>query len=100
MPRKPPSHRPPGTPTLAERRREYDQRRDPADRRFYASAAWQRFRVWFLAAHPVCEDCERAPAVEVHHQKKRKQFPELAFEEDNCQGLCHSCHSRRTAKGE
>jgi hypothetical protein len=29
-----------------------------------------------------------------HHKKRRRDHPELAFDENNGEGLCHKCHSR------
>ena len=59
---------------------------------------WARFRLWYLRRHPICADCQRAPAWEVHHVKPLADFPELKFDEDNLRGLCKPCHNRRTAR--
>lgn len=65
---------------------------------------WRNFRDWFLARHPLCEDClaegKIEPAEEVHHLKKVADHPELRLVEANCRGLCKPHHSRRTAAGE
>lgn len=63
-------------------------------------AVWRRFRVWFVARHPVCEDCGRMPTKEVHHKQKLADHPELRCVESNCLGLCKRCHSIRTKRGE
>jgi 5-methylcytosine-specific restriction enzyme A len=63
---------------------------------FYRTAAWRAFRAWFLAAHPICRDCDQ-PANEVHHVQARRTHPDLTFVEENCIGLCKACHSKRTA---
>jgi hypothetical protein len=40
----------------------------------------------------MCVDCGSSIALEVHHIKPVKDFPELEFETDNCITLCRSCH--------
>ena len=60
----------------------------------------QCFRKRYLAKYPMCHDCEIRPAKDLHHVKKLREFPELRLVESNCLGLCHVCHSIRTARGE
>lgn len=110
----------PGCPTLVEfgqggrcppHRREPDVRykaetwaNRPAVDRLWRGARGRRFRVRFLARHPVCanaipkkpEWCDGV-ANEVHHVKSQRTHPELAFELSNCVALCKACHSRETA---
>ena len=100
-------------PTLpknhAQRMRERrGQQREPDGRidDFYNRARWMRFRKSFLARHPLCidpfgyhqQDGQTIPATEVDHIIRRKARPDLAFSPTNCQALCKSCHSRKTAK--
>ena len=67
---------------------------------------WNRFRIQYLKRHPLCVDCMNAqqaqyiPAKEIHHIKKLKECPELKYSESNLMALCHTCHSKRTARGE
>lgn len=65
---------------------------------------WQRESHKFLASHPWCEDCLGrgiyTPATEVHHKVKHKGDARLFWNRDNWMGLCKSCHSTRTARGE
>jgi 5-methylcytosine-specific restriction protein A len=72
------------------------------DKQFYDSTAWRKCRKAYLGAHPLCVDCERkgklTPATEVHHVTPRKQDDELAFAWANFEGLCKSCHSRKTRR--
>src|ERR1019366_2644018 len=72
-----------------------------ADRGY--DATWRRFRAMFLRRHPLCADCmERGipvQAVDVHHVKKLRDHPGLRCVEKNCIGLCHGCHSAKTAIG-
>ena len=69
-------------------------RRDPeTDRRY--GRAWRRIRVAYIAAHPLCEECQRAgrltPAREVHHILPLSQGGDHSL--DNLMALCKSCHS-------
>lgn len=67
---------------------------------FYTSTPWRNLRAQYLADNPLCMECGRngrvTAANEVHHVKPRKQHPELAYEWDNLESLCKSCHSRET----
>ena len=78
-------------------------RRASACRRGY-DRNWRRFRRAYLAQHPLCHDCQfeglATEAVEIHHIKKVADHPELRFERTNQLGLCKSCLSKRTARGE
>ena len=60
---------------------------------------WLRLRSRYLAAKPTCNDCRRL-ATEVHHIKPIRDYPELRLVWENLMGLCKSCHSKRTARGE
>jgi 5-methylcytosine-specific restriction protein A len=77
----------------------YDNQR-AEDQAFYHSIEWKKCRNLFIRLNPMCFDCQNngydTPAYEVHHIKKRKDFPELAFAHDNLMGLCKSCHTKRT----
>ena len=95
----------PGCPALVEGRfcpthaqqdaRAYTRyRRDPdTDRRY--GRAWRRIRAAYIAAHPLCEECQRAgrltPAQEVHHILPLSQGGDHRM--GNLMSLCKSCHS-------
>ena len=102
-PRRPCSH--PGCAALVEGRfcethaqanaRDYSRyRRDPETNRRYG-AAWRKIRAAYIAAHPLCEECQRAgrltPAREVHHILPLSQGGGHAVE--NLMALCTPCHS-------
>jgi 5-methylcytosine-specific restriction protein A len=102
-PKKPCSH--PGCPKLTDGRfceahakqdaREYEKyRRDPDTRKRYGRA-WKRIRDRYIAAHPLCEQCERngrlTPAQEVHHIKPLAAGG--THDAVNLMALCSSCHS-------
>lgn len=114
MPRRPPIHSPFGpamqarldAQKAAEKKRaaqKYEQSpQRQADLGFYRSMRWRKLREWFLAQpeNALCVECKKlgslVPAQFVDHIKPRKEFPELAWDGDNLQGLCLSCHSRKT----
>ena len=83
------------------KQKEYDKRRGSAAKRGYGRR-WQKIRAAFLAANPLCADCmERGivtVATDVDHIIPHKGDQELMWDWSNLQGLCHSCHSRKTAK--
>jgi 5-methylcytosine-specific restriction protein A len=106
-PKRPCSH--PGCPKLtdgrycAEHAKEVAKRyeryqRDPAVKKRYGRT-WKRIRDRYIAAHPLCEQCEKhgriTPAEEVHHIKPLSQGGTNAV--DNLMSLCTSCHSEITA---
>ncbi|HKD60534.1 MAG TPA: HNH endonuclease signature motif containing protein [Terracidiphilus sp.] len=80
-----------------------EQRRGSSAARGYG-AAWQKARVGFLAAHPICVDPDRRhigeirSAVEVDHITPHRGDRVLFWDSRNWQGLCKSCHSFKTAK--
>ena len=67
------------------------QRRD--DVRWYHRSQWHSLRNWKLRINPVCERCQTAVDLHVHHIKARKQHPELALTLGNLMTLCRRCHS-------
>ena len=73
--------------------------RDPETRKRYGQA-WRRIRAAYIAAHPLCEVCEKegrlTPVEEVHH------IVPLAnggtHDPDNLLSVCLRCHSSITAR--
>jgi len=55
---------------------------------------WRKLRSFILDRDPLCVLCRRAPANEVDHIVPRADGGDDAPE--NLQGLCKSCHSRKT----
>jgi 5-methylcytosine-specific restriction endonuclease McrA len=107
MPRKIPTHRPPGFASGRKPRRVTDAmpgRRSP----FTSDRWWRAFRLAFLAdpERACCEDCRAQgrvePATQVHHKVKRSDDREGRhwFDPGQCVALCASCHSKRTNRGE
>lgn len=85
---------------LALDRSNYDrERRDPAAKKFYnSSKAWKVARAAHIAAHPICEICNKVLAVLVHHIKALELFPELALVDENLQSACNRCHEQHHGK--
>lgn len=72
--------------------------RDPKINRRY-DKAWKQVRKRYLAAHPLCEDCQKAgrvtPAAEVHHIQPLSKGG--THDESNLRALCKPCYSRQSA---
>lgn len=66
------------------------------------SYRWQKLRASYMAAHPVCEQCEKngktTLAKVVHHvvpiedAKNVALMEQLAFDPANLMALCEACH--------
>lgn len=73
----------------------------PEDQRIYKSARWRRVREIVLSEDPYCKECKRngkrTPATIVDHIKPIREGGEV-WDGDNLQGLCQSCHNKKTAK--
>ena len=100
MPSKPPTHRPPGYRSDAERKADYDQYRASASQRGYGTK-WRKLRDWFIRHHPLCAECLRqgrtTAGAEVDHITPHKGDQALFWSKANLQTLCKPCHSRKTA---
>lgn len=111
MPRKP--KRPcsyPGCPELVDGRfcekhakqesRRYEKYDRDSEKRKRYGRRWKRIRDRYIAAHPLCERCEKLGSVnvaeEVHHIKPLAQGGTNT--EENLMSLCKSCHSGITAR--
>lgn len=87
-------------PKAHERKKRRDAR-PSATRRGYGGT-WRRMRRMVLVRHPLCADCLTAgrvtQATDVHHVIAKRDGGKDAL--DNLEALCHSCHSKRTGRGE
>ena len=76
-------------------------RRDGAHKRGYDSK-WQRRRKLYLAAHPLCVECQRhgklTAAMVVDHILPHRSDERLMWDESNWQALCKACHDKKTGK--
>ena len=91
----------------SERRRMFELgRRDDEIRALYKSKRWwgpfgtrntvfRRDMLCKMCGHKACSDCDHHPltARQVVEQFGVAEF----YNPDRCQGLCHSCHSQKTA---
>lgn len=63
--------------------------------------AWQKARLFYLKQNPLCVECAGKgvvePAVDVDHIVPHGGDKELFWDRSNWQGLCRSCHSKKTA---
>ncbi|MBK8455675.1 MAG: HNH endonuclease [Thiofilum sp.] len=72
------------------------QRRKALGASLYSEAEWRRRRAAFLAAHPHCRACG-VDATVVDHIVPHRGDRALFYAESNCQGMCATCHSKKTA---
>lgn len=101
MPQRPQTHRPYPRSTV----RPPDTARPSAAKRGYGRR-WQRYRLAFLAANPVCQYADPVdgtmccePAVDVDHVRAVTGPDDPRFwDAGNHQGLCHRHHSAKTAR--
>jgi 5-methylcytosine-specific restriction protein A len=79
---------------------EYNKRR-PSWHKLY-DRKWRSYTAVYLANHPYCAEClkrgKHVNATQVDHIKPHKGDMTLFWDTKNHQGLCKSCHSRKTAK--
>lgn len=73
-----------------------------ASRRLYSDPRWVKAAKSWLRRNPLCVDCGELgviePATDVDHIKPHKGDRRLFWDRSNWQSLCHSCHSRKTAR--
>ena len=71
---------------------------------WYRSARWSALRLAVLQDEPFCRVCLtlglRVVAVDVDHIQKHGGDPVLFWDRANLQGLCKSCHTKKTRRGE
>lgn len=83
----------------AEQRQREDAKRDRWSRRLYHTEAWKKLRGQVLREQPVCATfmCGE-PSHHVDHIRPHRGDRAVFMDRSNLQGLCHSCHSRKTAR--
>lgn len=94
----------PGCPVLVakgyclrhNRNRHLREKRESSTERTY-DKRWRKLRKFVLARDPICMDCGEAPSTEVDHIIPRAPTQHAAdVTEEELQGLCKPCHSRKT----
>ena len=82
-----------------------DHDRPNADvRAWYHTAQWRRIRQCVLWAHPLCVQCQTdgriSEATDVDHIDPHQGNLAKFYDYANLQGLCASCHARKTREGQ
>ena len=80
----------------------YRRQRGSSNKRGY-TYRWQQEREAYLIRYPLCVNClntykEIRTATEVDHIIPHKGNMKLFWDVSNWQGLCKSCHSKKTAQ--
>lgn len=74
------------------------------ERREYDTPRWRKYRRWFLSQpeNALCRECDRhgrvEPSTDVDHIEPVGGDDPRFYDTANHQGLCHSCHSAKTAR--
>lgn len=108
MPNKPKIHKPPGTPTKQQVRKEYDRRRGNSHRAIYTTAWWRETRVRVANRDGwQCVECnvdvgKAKRDFECDHKEPRPVGAPIDMDgcdrDENLQTLCVRCHARKRAK--
>lgn len=73
-------------------------------RKWYRTARWLTLRTYVLHEEPLCVECHRqgrtTPSTQCDHIRRHGGDEQMFFDRNNLQGLCASCHSAKTARGE
>ena len=80
----------------------YRRKRGSSNKRGY-TYRWGKERDAYLIRYPLCKNCldtysEIRAATEVDHVIPHKGDMKLFWDHNNWQGLCKSCHSKKTAE--
>lgn len=101
MPPRPPLHSHPAKRSEAQRKKDFDRQRPSSSKRGY-NAKWRAASKSYLFDNPLCVDCRSRGIIKsaecVDHIIPHKGDMKLFWSRRNWQALCHSCHSRKTAK--
>lgn len=99
MPTRPPTFRPPSSPTRREVNREADTRRGSARDRGY-SGAWDKASKGHLRSRPFCQYCEAGAFGEVctaaaevtDHLYPQRAYPGVFWRKEWWVSACSACH--------
>jgi len=68
----------------------------------YRASAWTNLAASHKRAFPLCVECEKKGIVRMakvtDHIIPAKQRPDLFYDWENLQSLCHPCHNAKSAK--
>jgi len=74
---------------------------DRSNATFYNSRQWRKLRLMILQRDPICKDCEKknifVSSIVVDHILTINKGG-AKYSADNLQGLCTSCHNRKSAR--
>lgn len=77
-----------------------ESQRGKEDSKVYQTQRWRKFRLMYLAEFPLCVHCEAkgfaVAAVDLDHIIQLKKGGDM-YSYQNLQGLCKSCHARKSA---
>jgi 5-methylcytosine-specific restriction enzyme A len=83
-----------------EKMKQLDLKTTKGRQMFYHTPEWRTIRYISLQKNPYCAVCLKDKvyviATEVDHVIPLKERPDLCVELTNLQGLCKSCHSKKT----
>src|SRR6266513_5354817 len=83
--------------TIERTHQTYAERNTDEISKWYRTARWAKFRVYFFRRHPICQRivegvrCLRIAAL-IHHCKSPRECPDLFLDEENCKALCAAHH--------
>lgn len=106
MPYKPKTFSPLGDKHKKEARRLYDRQRSRIQeyRKWYNTERWKAVRKIVWNRNPLCVECQKLgvvrEATDIDHIVPHRGDYDLFWDIDNLQGLCKSCHSSKTGRGE
>src|SRR5580704_4427165 len=88
--------------TESQRIYDYNRNRDDETRKMYQTKGWRTFRTYMLCRNPLCQfisditgQCMEF-AVEVHHLRSPKEYPEGFTEAENVVCVCKRHHPKTT----
>jgi len=81
-----------------KKKRDFNLRKQAAQD-VYQNKLWKDLRKLKFMCNPICERCEGLGLTrvteDVHHRKSIEAYPDLAFDWENLESLCHECHEIR-----
>jgi len=64
----------------------------------YNTKHWEVLRINYLVLNPICEQCKKALAIDVHHimpistGRNESEIKRLGFDVNNLKACCKACH--------